>query len=274
MADCYVWDFTISKDHIDTKLLKDSLRSKCKKWAFQLECGESGYEHYQGRVSLIKKKSLKALISFFSCSDSRWTKAHWSPTSNNSKGDVFYVTKEDTRIDGPWTDQDVEVIKTKQMLMFDKWTMYPWQQELKMTASQFDLRVINLIYDQVGCCGKSLFSEHMESVGLAEEVPPFRLMDDIFQWVASRPIKPCYIIDMPRGMKKDKLGDFYAGIEIIKNGVAYDKRYNAKKIRFDRPRVFVFTNTLPDLSLMSKDRWIIQTINSKKELQLYSQLDD
>jgi hypothetical protein len=65
---------------------------------------------------------------------------------------------------------------------------------------------------------------------------------------------------MPRGMKKDKLGDFYSGIEVIKNGVAYDKRYTAKKIRFNRPRIFVFTNTLPELNLMSKDRWVIWTI--------------
>ena len=27
---------------------------------------------------------------------------------------------------------------------------------------------------------------------------------------------------MPRGMKKDKLEDFYSGIEVIKNGVAHD----------------------------------------------------
>jgi hypothetical protein len=100
----------------------------------------------------------------------------------------------------------------------------------------------------------------MEYEGLAEEIPPFRLMDDIFQWVATRPIKSAYIVDMPRGMKKDKLGDFYSGIEVIKNGVAYDKRYTAKKIRFNRPRIFVFTNTLPELNLMSKDRWVIWTI--------------
>jgi hypothetical protein len=80
---------------------------------------------------------------------------------------------------------------------------------------------------------------------------------------------------MPRGMKKDKLGDFYSGIEVIKNGVAYDKRYTAKKIRFGRPNIFVFTNTLPELSLMSKDRWKIWTINDDNELINYNhcQLD-
>ena len=130
------------------------------------------------------------------------------------------------------------------------------------------MRIIDLIYDINGNNGKSIFSEYLEYQGIAEEVPPFRLMDDIFQWVASRPIKECYLFDMPRGMKKDKLADFYAGIEVIKNGVAYDKRYNAKKIRFNRPRVFVFTNTLPAFNLMSKDRWKVWTFynNDLKEM--------
>jgi hypothetical protein len=94
------------------------------------------------------------------------------------------------------------------------------------------------------------------------------MMDDIFQWVCSRPKKRSYIVDMPRGMKKDRLGDFYSGIEVIKNGVAYDKRYTAKKIRFDRPRIFVFTNTLPNLELMSKDRWEIWKIDEDFNFQV------
>lgn len=259
MADCYVWDFTLPRLDLDPNTLKDNLSKLCKKYSFQLEKGESGYEHWQGRVSLIKKKSLKALINSFSVYP-HWAKAHFSITSSNAKGDMFYVIKDDTRIDGPWTEKDEIKIITKQMTLFNSWGLLPWQTKAKEISQQFCLRTIDLIYDPQGNAGKSLFSEHMEYEGLAEEIPPFRMMDDIFQWVATRPIKQTYIVDMPRGMKKDKLGDFYSGIEVIKNGVAYDKRYAAKKIRFNRPRVFVFTNTLPALDLMSKDRWSIWTI--------------
>ena len=59
------------------------------------------------------------------------------------------------------------------------------------------MREIGLIYDRRGNCGKSIFLEYLESQKLAEEVPPFRLMDDIFQWVCSRPIKKCYILIYP-----------------------------------------------------------------------------
>jgi hypothetical protein len=259
MADCYVWDFTLPRLDLDPNILKDNLRKNCKKYSFQLEKGESGYEHWQGRISLIKKKSLKALINSFSVY-THWAKAHFSPTSSNAKGDMFYVIKDDTRIDGPWTEKDEIKVITTQMKLFNQWGLLPWQEKAKEICQEFCLRTIDLIYDPNGNAGKSLFSEHMEYEGLAEEIPPFRMMDDIFQWVATRPIKSAYIVDMPRGMKKDKLGDFYSGIEVIKNGVAYDKRYTAKKIRFNRPRVFVFTNTLPALDLMSKDRWSIWTI--------------
>ena len=54
---------------------------------------------------------------------------------------------------------------------------------------------------------------YLEYYNLVESVPPYRLMDDIFPWVCSRPIKSCYIFDLPWGMKKAKLADLYSGIE-------------------------------------------------------------
>jgi len=147
------------------------------------------------------------------------------------------------------------------MKLFQSWGLRPWQDKLMTELSEFDLRKIDLIYDRDGNNGKSLFSEMMELRGIAEEVPCYRLMDDIFQWVCSRETKKVYIMDMPRGMKKDKLGDLYSGIEVIKNGVAYDKRYAAKKKRFDRPRIAVFTNELPHLDLLSRDRWQLWKIS-------------
>jgi len=256
----YVWDFTLKydEDH-NLNTLKDNLSTTSKAWAFQLEEGDSGYKHWQGRLSLIKKSRLKPLIDLFKSHDS-WNGVHFSMTSNNNTKSFNYVLKDATRLDGPWTDKDEIKILTRQMSLFNKWGLRPWQQSLKDLSSQFCLRTIDLIYDPTGNNGKSLFSEHMEYEGLAEEIPAFRLMDDIFQWVAGCPGKPCYIVDMPRGMKKDKLGDFYSGIEVIKNGVAFDKRYKRHKVRFDRPRIFIFTNTLPVLDLMSLDRWKIHMI--------------
>lgn len=269
------WDFTLpcpieADDNIPARCA--SINLKCKAWAFQLELSETGYRHINGRFSLRTKKRFTELRSLFN--EPIWTGIHFSPTANANSGNFNYVIKDDTRIDGPWTDKDKPITLTKQMELFKSWDLYPWQKTLHSISQQFCLRTIDLIYDPSGNAGKSLFSEWMELIGIAEEVPPYRMMDDIFQWVATRPIKSTYIIDMPRGMKKDKLADFYSGLEVIKNGVAFDKRYKAEKVRFSRPRVFVFTNTLPAFDLMSKDRWHVWTINESKGLVTYAILDD
>jgi len=265
------WDIRYNENTFaNENELIDTLKGVAKKYVFQLEEGDSGYKHYQGRISLIKRRRFSEkhlLLKLFKDKPPNYL----SPTVDEEfrSGEAFYMLKEDTRIAGPWTDKDEVVPLTAQMKIFNEFTLRPYQASLKEMALHFDMRKIDLIYDPNGNIGKSLFSEYLEYNGLAEEIPPFRLMDDIFQWVCSRPIKKCYIVDMPRGMKKDKLGDFYSGIEIIKNGVAYDKRYNAKKIRFDRPRIFVFTNCLPEWSLMSADRWNVWKVNESYQLEAY-----
>lgn len=255
-----MYDFTIPVDLYSVETLQSILRKNCKRWCFQKEEGASGYIHYQCRISLIKRRRYSHLLKQAK-EGTIFLKGNFSPTSNPTfyKGDMFYVMKEDTRIEGPWSDTDEIKTLTKQLKIFQTYELRCYQKAIMNEATKFDFRKINLIWDTTGNCGKSMLAEHMEYLGIAEEIPPFRMMDDIFQWVCSRGIKhgfkPCYIVDMPRGMKKDKLGDFYSGIEVIKNGVAYDKRYQGTKCRFDRPRIFVFTNTLPCFDLMSKDRW-------------------
>ena len=154
---------------------------------------------------------------------------------------------------------------TRQLEKFMECGHRPYQKEIENLGNNPCDRSIDLFIALHGNEGKSMFAEYLEYIGMAEEIPPFRNMEDIFAWVMCMPKKKMYIIDMPRGMKQDKLGELYAGIEVIKNGVAFDKRYAAKKERFDRPRVVVFTNTCPALSLMSTDRWRVHFINEKYE---------
>ena len=262
------YDVRWNADELTPDDIKGMFEGVAKHYVFQLEEGDSGYRHYQGRISLIKKRRKNQVLKLFVTPPN-----YCAPTTNPEyyRGDAFYQMKKDTRVEGPWTDKDEVKTLTKQLKMFKGYALRPYQQKILDECNTFDMRKINLIWDTTGNCGKSILSEYLEYEGLAEEVPPFRMMDDIFQWVCSRPIKKAYIVDMPRGMKKDRLGDFYSGIEVIKNGVAYDKRYNAKKKRFDRPRIFVFTNTLPSLKLMSKDRWVIWRINEDFEVEELSE---
>jgi len=141
--ECCVWDFTLTKSEVkDLSDLKDKIKKDCKKWCFQLERGESGYEHYQGRVSL-KIKSRKG---------PSWYKIRWSPTSGENKDNDFYCCKDDTRIAGPWKDTDKEIYMPRQ---FRDIKLYQWQQFILDSVKIFDDRTINLLYCPEGNKGKS-----------------------------------------------------------------------------------------------------------------------
>ena len=268
---CY--DFTLAlRDDGDwvqqQKDIKKVLKDYAKKWAFQLEEGDTGYKHFQGRFSLMKKREIHVIQPVLRAYDG-WEKCFGkalSPTSTENSRAMFYVIKKDTRLQGPWTDDSDEPDKvlTRQLKEFMDLQWYDWQLCVCEMAKAVDFRSIKLIYDRHGNNGKSILCEYMEYVDLGYEIPPFRQMEDLMQCVMCIKTYGCYIIDMPRGMKKDKLGEFYAGIECIKNGVAYDKRYKFEKKRFDRPQVFVFTNVLPDFELLSRDRWVIYELEDLK----------
>ena len=109
---CAVWDWTLSAkegtdDERSANVVVDVIKQLFKKWAFQKERGESGYLHYQGRGSLWKKKrgsELRKLLNALNVGD-----MHSTPTVTESiSGDAFYVMKVDTRVEGPWTDKDIE----------------------------------------------------------------------------------------------------------------------------------------------------------------------
>lgn len=264
----FTYDFTISAEKLTDRLsIIKTLNEWAKKWVFQREKSESGYDHWQGRLSLIKKRRLNEIVANLK---EPLAGAHFSITSSDvHKGQNFnYVMKADTRTEGPWKDEDYEEPPplTRQLIAFNKHELYPWQKQVEEMVSEEDDRSIKLIIDEEGNAGKSIFAEYLEYKGKAWELPPFRQMEDIMQCVMSIKTQKAYLIDMPRAMKKDKLSEFYSGLEALKNGVCYDKRYSFKKRRMDRPQVIVFTNREPMYTYMSLDRWEIYLMQKNKTL--------
>lgn len=270
-GDLVGYDLTIWASKCETfDELRPRLKSIFKKWACQKEKGvENGAIHWQIRGHLHTKRSIDYVIKNFadvSCN------GHWSPTSKGTHGksDFNYVLKADTRVEGPWTDQDVPKERpplTRQLQAFLEQEPYPWQSWLRAEVQHLDDRSIKVVFDPIGNNGKSICAEWLEYDGLAYEIPPMTLMEDIMQCCMGTDAQPAYLVDMPRAMKKDKLAGFYSGLEALKNGVMYDKRYSFKKRRIDRPQVIVFTNVLPDFTLMSPDRWEVWCMQSDHSVQ-------
>ena len=110
---------------------------------------DEGYIHYQGKISLMKRRRLNELVNLCKVNSLHLSKAHWSPSSNNGLGQVFYCMKLDTRIAGPWQDTDEpEIVMPRQLRHIKE--LRPWQQEI-CDRSQYNWnpRTINWIYDPV-----------------------------------------------------------------------------------------------------------------------------
>lgn len=266
------WDFTLKESGQDLKLLKNLLRTKCKHWCFQLEAGsETGYRHYQGRFSLRTKKRLSALISFFN--EPEWSGIHFSPTSNANTGNLNYVIKDDTRIAGPWADTDEDEPYIPRQVR-EMGSLRPFQQHIVDHYNDWDTRSINLIYCADGNLGKSSLVSYMRAYKIGRALPPVNDYKDLLRIVCDLPVSRCYLFDMPRSLNKDRLFQFFAAVETIKDGYAYDDRYSFKEKVFDCPNIWIFTNVLPDLEMLSSDRWNIWTIDKDDYgLKTYCLLD-
>lgn len=270
---CAVWDCRFNADpNVNHQMIIDKFNLIAKKWVFQKEKGhKTGYEHYQCRISLRKKTTKNSLLKLFDDVKPNYLE----PTSaENAKNDnVFYVIKEDTRIEGPWksTDPKPKFIPRQFRNIKD---LYPMQQTI--LDSTPDSRCVDVISDTQGENGKTVAAFLAYYRKNAEYVPPMNDAQKLIEFIFCI-IDECeddktpdmFIFDLPRSMSKDCLYGMYSAIEQLKNGFIYDTRYKGKRRWINSPAIWVFTNEVPDVSRLSADRWRIWNINDKKELIKY-----
>lgn len=264
------WDFTLKAPEggeTDTveQDLKESFKSLCSKWVFQLEESATGYVHYQGRIRLIKKARLTTLVKTHF---NEFKGIHLSPTiTQNYRNENFsYVMKQDTRLKGPWADTDREDTYVPVQYRIEKWL--PWQQSLLNRIEEDkrsrNYRRVYVLIDTVGNSGKTTFAMSLTCKGVAEYVPPINDSKDLMRMVYCMPTSGMYIIDMTRSMNKDKLFGMYSAVEQIKNGHLYDDRYTFRRKIIDAPAVVIMTNEIPESSYLSSDRWCLLTIKENE----------
>lgn len=241
------YDFTTFDTDIDK--CKRLLNTYCKKWDFQKEaCPTTGEHHLQGRFHLKVKERLLGAIKKFQ-------NFHLSVTSGENTNNCYYVTKEDTRVDGPWSSDDKEVYVPRQVREVNQLRI--WQQQIIDDRNRWDTRTINIIIDNTGNIGKTTLCTYAGVHKYGRKIPFSNDFRDIMRMVMDTPTSKLYLFDIPRALKKDHLYQFFAGIEEIKNGYAYDDRYSFKEKYFDCPNIWIFMNVEPDLTYLSADRWKI-----------------
>ncbi len=256
-----VYDFTSFEE--DKEKVITLLKQYCKSWCFQQEeCPTTLKKHFQGRFSLKVKERISGVIKKFpGCSI--------SITCDENKDNNFYVSKEDTRIDGPWKDTDIKTYIPRQIRDLTEDKLYHFQKQILDSRLIFDTRHINLIVETKGNVGKTTLKTYAGVHKLGRSIPFTNDYKDIMRIVMDTPKMPLYIIDVPRALRKDQLYQFFSGIETLKDGYAFDDRYSFKEEYFDCPQIWIFMNKIPELELLSNDRWRLWTI----DLGLLTEID-
>lgn len=274
---CAVWELRWSVNYggetLTVATIRNLLKEIAKQYVFQFELGDSGYEHVQCRISLIKKRRYSEkhlLLKLFG----KYPPNYCQPTTTINHSEPFsYVMKADTRLHGPYTDQDddaQEIYIPAHYRDIDITKLYPFQQTIwNNVKSPINGRQINLVYCKGGNKGKStiahlcrLFQRCLVIPGIVNDAK--ELIQVVCNLCMDRKLRNpgAVFIDMPRAINKERLYGMYSAIEVIKDGYLYDMRNHMKQWDIDSPHVWVFTNHLPDLTLLSQDRWNIFTIDS------------
>lgn len=246
--------------------IEDLLKVYCKRYTFQFEQGESGYLHFQGRISLIKKHRLNEFKHMITEYGKCPLFNYLAPTVNATyyKGENFYVMKAETRLYGPWTEKQPEIyipIHLRGKIN----SLMPFQTTIFHSYNPLDDRVVHLVYCPEGNKGKSTLCSLIELYEKGLIVPPFNNMRDIMTYLCDiyyEKSHTCGVLcfDLPRAMNKSQLNELFAGIEELKRGKLYDNRYRSRRWWIDSPTIWVFTNDIPNLSMLSLDRWRIYNL--------------
>lgn len=262
-----VYDFRYTAGDYTPNDIIGFIKKYAKKYVFQKEKGDTGYIHYQGRLSLIKKRRVAAIKKIWYNSDVPMPNYLEPTVTEEHRRVAFYCMKEDTRIEGPWSDRDEPPYIPRQIREVQQ--LRPFQNTIVSKVDEWDKRTINVIYCQSGNMGKSILVGYLRAHRLARALPPVNDYKDLLRMVCDLPTSRCYLFDMPRSLNKDRLYQFFSAVETIKDGYAYDDRYSFTEKVFDCPNIWIFTNTMPDLNMVSLDRWKIWTINKETyELEL------
>lgn len=262
----YGYDLIIPEKNNSKENIMSFFTEYCKAWVFQLEKGEeTGYLHFQCRLSLkdkLREMNMRQLVKQV------LGEARVLPTvTENFKNKNFdYVMKDDTRIDGPWSDKDEKPYYIQKKFRGNI-TWQPWQQSvMNMINNEVNDRTVNVIVNLSGNIGKSFLSMYLMTFRKAIRIPAQPEARDIMRMIMDQPKSSCYFVDLPRASSKNNQNAIYSGLEEIKNGYCYDDRYKFKNEIFEPPHVWVFTNEIPAENLLSKDKWTLWTVNFNKEL--------
>ena len=155
---------------------------------------------------------------------------------------------------------------------FQNLNLYQWQQFVLDSRFKFNDRIVDCIVDTNGCNGKSTVAAYASlnkyGVDLPTQNEGLKLIQSACNILTAKKLRHPGLIffDMPRAQSKKELAGLYTAIEELKKGRVYDFRHSYSEWWFDSPRIWVFTNKMPETQLLSHDRWRFWKIHERELL--------
>ena len=268
--DLTIWAAPEGGDVVEKSEVLEFLTKHGKHWSFQLEeCPETKKRHFQCRVSLKVAERMSTFLP-------KWKTAGFTGNVSITSSDCaklpnaeWYCIKEDSRVDGPWKSTDDAPPFIPYQTDEDHMpTLFPWQQMIVDSHAEKDTRTIHFVYDQKGNFGKSSFCIYMGARKKAIYIPPVGGFKEVLRYVHGRvSLAPeerhLFLIDLPRGFRGGS-EEFYTAIETAKSGFLYDDRYAGRELYIHSPTCWIFANSVPNITYISRDKWKFYRANKKQ----------
>lgn len=247
-------------------------------WVFQVENSKPGEDyiqqnvHIQGRL-IVKRRMRTRMMFDKMCRYFEEQKYEHitpfniriTPTSNPTRN-FSYVMKEETRVQGPFSDRDAGVYVVQDPL--ENKTLYTWQDLVCNTwlSKQGQMcynksgRKILFVIDKQGCTGKSSLVKHL-MLNRQKDVlvlPPCGSASQLSKALVECGPYPNYVLDLPRVKPSDEKAfeDLLFIIEQLSNGIVTSVMYGQyKSMIMDNPAIVILSNyELP--YRLSADRYV------------------
>lgn len=253
-----------SAEHNDAtvKKMQDFCKLHADKWIFQAECTENNGKrnpHYQGYMHTKLKIRSKQLAKE---SNDICRGIEIQPASSAGLAALrSYCMKEETRVAGPWANR--RLYRGQDLWGEEK--MLPWQRQLlAILRAPPKNRKIYWIFDPVGENGKTMFSKYLTYKEDAL-VMGYGHAGDNYNLVSKFQNLPVYVFDLTRTRPKSlDDSELYSCMEGIKNGMFNNLKYETARVVMCIPHVVIFSNHLPRIDTMSRDRWVIYCLHDQK----------
>lgn len=205
--------------------------------------GTNGYRHYQIRL-------VSSNHAFF-----EWCKAH-IPNLHVEKANTERFDYE--RKSGCFiSSNDTTEIRQVRFGNLNK-----FQKKVLQEVKKQNVRQIDVYYDPRGYAGKSWLVNYLWETGQCHYIPPYlKSGQAIIQDIASKmdqERRPYICIDIVRNQKWTE--DLYIAMEVIKDGLVDNPRYEGQTINIRGTKLLVFTNTKCDTKKLTYDRWRLHGI--------------